>query len=80
MTDHTEREIELVEAHARGEITTRQIVSLLDVSTEEAFDLLEEVYEERGDLGGDGVTTYRPRDFGDDDVIADVIEDLEGNE
>jgi len=59
---------DLVKAHSEGDITIRQIVSLTELSSGTAYDLLEALYEIR-DLGIDdpSLTTYTPDDFATED-------------
>jgi hypothetical protein len=61
--------IDLVQAHADGDVTIRQIATLLDISSEEAYEVVIEIYEEH-DLGDDesSPTTYTPHNTDWDDT------------
>lgn len=64
---------DLVNAHSDGNVTTRQIAELADISTGTAYDLVEALYSVL-DLGDDGApTTYTPADFGDE---SDLLEEF----
>jgi DNA-binding transcriptional ArsR family regulator len=58
---------DLVNAHADGDITIRQLASLTGLSTGTAYDLVEALYE-TSDLDNDSSpTTYTPDNAGDED-------------
>ena len=58
---------DLVNAHADGDITIRQLASLTDLSSGTAYDLVEALYDIH-DFGSDSTpTTYTPDDVVDED-------------
>lgn len=72
---------ELVVAHSEGDVTVRQIASLLNISTERAYELVTAVYRAHADLADDDSSpvTVTPNRVSDDldeeakQVIADTV-------
>lgn len=70
MGEHDRYDIdELVRSHAEGDVTIRQIATLVDLSHKEAYELVDSMYE-NADLGDDKATpvTYTPDDFTNEDL------------
>lgn len=63
-------------AHSEGDVTTRQIAELADLSPGTTYDLVEALYSIL-DLGDDesAPTTYTPGDFDDGGDLRDELAD-----